>query len=847
VAGNAKGTFIFGHADSSGAEEPASGPVSPDSLGVPPADTLGAPPDSVRAPPHAKSEEKVIYSGDEVQFWVKTKIVDLRSDVTVDYGTLTLTAGKVRFFSDRRYMEAEDDPVLVDHGGDNKKVVGEHMDYNIHSHEGTISEGRTETESGFIYSDRLRQIGEKQFLARTGNFTTCDLAEKGKEPHFHFTSKKMRIYMNDKVIAKPVVLYIRDIPILAVPYYVFSIRKGRHSGFLAADLDLGLGSNTGRYFKNLGYYWAASQYWDLMGTAEYSETPSRFAVKGWLRYAQRRSLMSGQLNAKKVVGSPEYDVVGAHKMRLGAWDVNASLENRTGTIRQNDPLDPNLGARADIKLLSTLSVYRNILGRSGSVRVELRQDKLLNPHQILGQTTILNETLPQYVFSLSSRTLGRKGDENQPGRWPFLSNVRMSFSSSGSITHTVTQFGTVAIDTAVVDSSYADSVYTPVDSVFADTSFVRTSDRPKGAQHTFNISDTRKLGDFLNLSPQFTLTENWVDREFSSTDTTMGFHRAAVWNLSAGATTAVYGIIPGLGPLRALRHMFRPSAAFNYHPEFSSLTYAVKDSNDSTIARRSRFPKVSALESQFLSLRLEQSLEAKIGSAEHPKKISLFRWDLRTSYDFLAQDRGARPWSVVNSDFTQLLGSNLSFTSQHDPYHHFRLMNFQVTGVGYRLQGRLPAGGDDLNAEDVGTTTSDASPWTSLGGDQSLGSQPGTRRGESQPLSWSSGFGLSYGGSRNGDRITTQATITGGFEIQLTKNWNLSYRPIIWDVTNGKIDGDSFQLTRALHCWQAEFGRVRSGEETSFFLKIGIRDLPDIRYQLGRQSTGLQDFGSWLP
>jgi len=489
---------------------------------------------------------------------------------------------------------------------------------------------------------------------------------------------------------------------------------------------------------------------------------------------------------------------------------------------------------------------RDLWQRSASFRVEFRQDKILNTDQIVNRTTILNETLPQYNFSINSRTLGRKGDETQPGHWPFLSTVRVDFSSSGSITHTVTQFGTVARDTVVVDSSYVDSVFTPVDSAFADTTLFRTSNRPKSARHTFNISDTRKLGDFLNLSPRFTLSENWVDREFSATDTVMGFHRAAVWNLSASANTALFGTIPGVGPVRALRHVFRPSASFTYQPEFESLTYARKDSSDSTIGRANRFPGVFATEQRVLSLALDQSLEAKIGSGPTPKKISLFRWTLRSSYNFLATTN--RKWATVTSDFTQLLGSNLSFTSTHDPYRQFRFTSFQVTGVGFRLQGKLPAGGDDLSTGDAGTTTSDESPWTSLGGDPSLGSQPGTRRGEAQPLSWQTGFALSYGGSRNGDRFTTAATINGGFEVQLTKNWNLSYRPIIWDVTNGKIDGDSFQLTRALHCWQAEFGRTRSGEETSFFLKIGIRDLPDIRYQLGRQgSTGLEGLTDWLP
>jgi lipopolysaccharide export system protein LptA len=831
VSGNARGTFIFGATDT------AHGQGTREDRGQSP-DTLRAPPDTTRLtgaepPPAEPGQEKVVYAAQEVDFWLETKVVDLHRDITVDYGTLTLTAGKVRFYSPRRYMEAEENPILVDHGSEGKKVVGEHMDYNLHTHEGSIAGGRTQNEAGFIYSEQLRQIGERQFLAKSGNFTTCELAEAGKAPHYHFTSNKMRIYLGDKVIAKPVVMYIRDIPILAVPYYVFSIRKGRHSGFLMADMDLGIGSATGRYFRNLGYYWAASQYWDLMFTTEYTEIPSRFVGRGFVQYA-KRYLMSGSLNAAKTLNGnlSQYDVTGAHKMTLGAWNMTARAEFRTSDFRTNEPLGPDLGARADRKLLSDASLTRSFPW-NGSFLLSFRQEKDLNPDAQIGDVaTILNETLPQYSFQVSPHNLGHKADERQAGHWPFLSTVRVSLSSTGATTHTVNQTRTIVTD-----------------SVSTDTTFTQESDRSTQAHHVFNLSDTRRLGNMLNVSPQFILNENWVDREFSPTDTVKGFHRAATWSVSATANTALYGTLPGIGPIRALRHTFRPSASFSYQPEFQSLTYAVTDSSGNTIRRASRFPGVSAQELRFLSLGLEQSLQAKIGSGENPKKISLFRWNLGSAYDFLAKDAGGKPWHQVSSNFTELFGSSLSFTSVHDPYHQFRFQNFQVTGVGYHLKGKFPGGGDELTAgEKEAKPTGDETAWTSLGGDQALGQRPGQRQGESDALTWSADFTISYGGFRNGDAFTTAATVNASFVARLTRNWNLSYRPITWDVSNGRIDGDSFQLTRYLHCWEADFGRTRSGDETSFFFKISIRDLPSIQYQQGKQgATGMQTLTQFLP
>ena len=86
----------------------------------------------------------------------------------------------------------------------------------------------------------------------------------------------------------------RDIPIIAIPFYVFSIRKGRHSGLLTPNFDFGLGG-TGRSFSNLGYYWAASPYWDLTFSADYTENSNRLVGQTIFNY-KKRYLMDGKID-----------------------------------------------------------------------------------------------------------------------------------------------------------------------------------------------------------------------------------------------------------------------------------------------------------------------------------------------------------------------------------------------------------------------------------------------------------------------------------------------------------------------------------------------------------------------
>ena len=79
----------------------------------------------------------------------------------------------------------------------------------------------------------------------------------------------MKMIGKDKVVARPVILYIGDLPVFAVPYYVFPVRKGRHSGFLT--FEIGNFERGERFIRNLGYYWAASEYWDLETSLDFYE------------------------------------------------------------------------------------------------------------------------------------------------------------------------------------------------------------------------------------------------------------------------------------------------------------------------------------------------------------------------------------------------------------------------------------------------------------------------------------------------------------------------------------------------------------------------------------------------
>src|SRR6185503_9728011 len=111
--------------------------------------------------------------------------------------------------------------------------------------------------------DSARHIPAR-FYGLGGSLTSCD----DSIPAYHFAFREIK-RTEKTLVARPGVLYIRDIPVMWLPFVFQDIRSGRRSGILpprfgASDI---VRNNPGyrRNVENIGYYFAFSDYMD--GTA----------------------------------------------------------------------------------------------------------------------------------------------------------------------------------------------------------------------------------------------------------------------------------------------------------------------------------------------------------------------------------------------------------------------------------------------------------------------------------------------------------------------------------------------------------------------------------------------------
>ncbi len=183
----------------------------------------------------------------------KNKILYLYKNVRIEYENITLFSDTLLFYYEKDLIYAFGNAKLKA-GKDSLK--GDKIIYNTKTQKGKAVKGKTKVEKGFLWAEEIFRVDKNILKAYKGHYTTCDL----NPPHYYFVAEKIKIIPKKDIIAEPVFLFIKDFPVLGLPFWIFPATKKRKSGFLSPRP--GRNSRLGLYIKNLAYYWAINPYMD---------------------------------------------------------------------------------------------------------------------------------------------------------------------------------------------------------------------------------------------------------------------------------------------------------------------------------------------------------------------------------------------------------------------------------------------------------------------------------------------------------------------------------------------------------------------------------------------------------
>ena len=844
----------------------------------------------------AQMEGPIKYKSEDIEYNMSDESTDLHGDASIDYTNINLTAGFINVAwknnllkalpeSERDSLYGSFRPTMVEAG--DEPMVGDTMIYNLETKNGKVIRGKTKADDGFYHGKEIRNQDMSIFYIDDAAYTTCDL----DHPHFHFEMNKMKMINEDKVLARPIILYIANIPIFGVPFGLFPHQKGnRHSGWIMPSY--GTDARWGGYINGLGYYWAASDYFDSKFTMSLYDRDGitlrsqnnymkRYAYSGSFDLETKQRFSGSVPEQDRDIynlGSnrqTDYVVRWNHRQQLRnnqSAAVNASYYssgdyNRRTGIEQQKRLNQQAVSNATYSKRWPKS--RNSLSINLSSRRDLMAEKKIDENSVFfskpsragQQINITNNTLPQLAFSHSQRALFPTKSTKK--KW--YNNINYNYSSR--FTNNLKNYfesEEYAVDDSTKGYQWIKNENNdPLEQTFSD--YI--------VSHSSGINMSSKLFKYFNVSPSISLKSDWVNRTYAGLiDTTTGqinknevkgFTTRTTGSFNISMNTQVYGLFPvKFGKMESIRHVASPSIGYSYRPDFSKDVFGMNpgyyqaiQQDNGEIVYFDRFSGTLAGgtprgENQSMNISLNNIFQAKIVDGDNEKKQDLFSWRMSTGRNFVAEDF---QWNNINSSIRANISRklNLDFSMTHDWYdfdkkNNMRINTFKTNNglpsprlinarfsTGFRFSGkRLSYEPEDEEVIDDTTNTDQRVDGANLA---NMFSSPGAIGGNKAPSgdlwSTSASFSFSY---NNVNPNNPQKTfwMSSNSTIQFTEAWKIQYNAR-FDLINQDLVSQTFSIYRDLHCWELSLNWTPGGYASGLYLKLNVKspNLRDLRFE----------------
>ena len=812
-----------------------------------------------------------------------SQTIFLRREAFVERDSTQLEADSIRYQESSCRLDATGDPHLFDQG---TVLVGEGMRYDTCERRGTVRDALTDFQQGgakwFVRGDIAADSGNRRVYVGAANFTS----DPQPVPDYHFAAGQVKWINKSTMVARPAVLYVRDVPIFWLPFIFQDIRGGRRSGILFPRFglnDIVRPTRTySRHITDFGYYFAINNYMDALVSADWFAGRSA-SIHAQAQYRWIDRFMSGRISYSRTnqfdPAATNNRIAWSHAQRFNSsTDFNASIDYMTnGRVVQRNSIDP-YEVKATVG--SSASFNKRFSWAALTIGFSRRQDLSSNfTDQTFPQITLTPSTVtlapwltwsPGFTFtnSQSFNTLGPL--LLVPGAAGGIDTLQLRFGSRITNISLQTPF-------RIGRWSWPNSITIQDGNANARRDFVLVDST--GASHTITFAsfyETRVNWETgINLPPLFTGT--WkiqpgvaivnktsagpfmIRNPFTGGEFLQQGKRLA-FTLSASPT--FFGFFPGFGPLSRIRHSLSTLVSYQYAPPAKVDTAFARaiDPTGRTLNARSD-PQ------QTITFGLSQNFEAKIKPAagdtageREPRKIKLLSINTSgISYNFeQAKVPGQVGWqtqTLSNTFASDLLqGFQLGIvhdlwrgqagidTSRFDPFLTSVNASFQVTPAtiaGFaRLFGLRPRPvpqpppdttqgpqQDSPNFRQYQGATRD--PY-GMGG-SSYGGGGGYGQGGQFNL------GVTFTSSRNrldqaqdrerAGRETMGLTLAFSPTPKWTANWRTSF-----DLVTRQFADHSLTFQRDLRRWRASFSFYKTGAgNLAFSFNIVLTDQPDIK------------------
>ncbi len=828
-------------------------------------------------PPKETLTDIVDYYGEDYVFLNrKEKKVYMYNNAYIKYEDMRIDAGLIILDYNKNEVYAmgidsagvySQRPVFVQ--GSNK-VEPDSIRYNFNSEKALVFNSRTE-QSGFnVLAEVTKKVNDSVVYLRNVRFTTSKNIE---DPEYYFYTRKAKFVPKKKIVTGLTNMYIADVPTpVGLPFAYFPLTEDRASGFIIPSF--GENSRRGFFFQNGGYYFAINDYLDLSLLGDYY-TNGSYALRGEstyvVRYKYRGSFSArfeSLVNSER--GFPDFEESSIYNIRwTHSQDAKSSPNSRFSA-------SVNLGSSKyfteSINQTNNASALVNTLSSSVSYSRTFEGDPQVNftlaaTHSQNTQTQNISMSLPNLNASVSRIYPFAPKNGTKKG---IIQNINFQYDLS------------------------AENRIQTTDSLFFKPEMFNQAQI--GAQHNIPITTNFKILKYLSASAGTNYRETWVlkstRKRYDASafdgrggivqDTLSGFESYRTYNFTTSLGTTLYGLF-NFGKdnkIQAIRHVVRPSLAYNVNPAFDRYYDEFRipltaEEAAGELVEYSRFENTlygppSKVYSSSVGISLSNTFEAKVrdrdSTATEPKKVILLNnLNFSTAYN-LAGD--SLQWSPV-----QFSGSipiipklDFNFSGSLDPYaldnnnRKIDVFNINNGGSLFRLTNANVSINYSFSSKDFTKKTKSMDRIQNEtfrnGGrpDDLFGEAADIYSGEiyeeddkiernvewyNYTIPWDMrlAYTITYGNNQRQNEISSQSLMLST-NLELAPRWTVGVSSG-YDFKNQGVTLTQFRFQRDLESWQMSFNWTPIGSiNTAWYFFIGIKSsiLSDIKYDKRRES-----------
>ena len=722
--------------------------------------------------------------------------------------------------------------------------------FNLKSQKGLTKNSYLQEGEMYVFANTVKKISSDVLYAYRGRFTTCNL----DTPHFAFRTKKMKIINKKLAVSGPAFPEFEGVPLpIGLPFGLFPLNRGRHSGFLAptfeANEDFGLGLVNGGFYKVINDNMDVTIRSNLYSYGGYtlnlnSKYLKRYKYTGGLNFSYQHTkiLNRSGFTKEEFTKNNSFMINWSHnrdsKARPG---TNFSASVNAGSTKFNRYVSNNNLVNFNNQLSSSINYTKDWRGKYNlSVNANHSQNNV---------TGLINLNLPTVNFSAVTLYPFQKKEQVGEPKW----FEKLGVAYTGNLQNQVSFY----------------------DSAFNLRQLLDTAQW--GATHNIPITLSLPSLGPVQISPSISYEERWYGQQIERTwnpglkkvDTSInrGFYTARQLQFGISASTRVFGTYQfgKNSKVSAIRHEIRPTFSLNYKPDFMKKYYYTIQID--TTGQSYKFSKFDGgLNGAFgegnfggIGFGVDNTLEMKVRdkgdtTAGATKKVKLIAgFGFNGSYNLVADSFKLSPISLyVRSNLFEKISITANATL--DPYEYdvrgFRKDQLTLSGRNFSL-GRITNGSVAISTSLTSKTKDGKTREQRVTQDEFLTPDEQMRQLDmvrdnpaeytdfnipwNVQLSYSLNFSRQFESSYTNiiTQVFSNLSVNGDFS--LTEKWKMGGNTY-FDFKTKKIQTLSMFVSRDLHCWQMSINLSPIGLYRSFNISISPKSgiLRDLRINRSR-------------